>query len=319
MPGRSKGCVDFNLLYGLDSMLISIIIPAYNYASTLPRAVESVSRQLHEAPAELIVIDDGSTDNTPEVVTALLAEHSMGFRSIRKENGGLSSVRNRGIEEAQGDYLIFLDADDEMAPGALAALKQHIAENPATRMVIGGHGSITADGRRREHLPAALPEKALDRLRDYLLDKRIALSNGACAMHRDVFSRGNYPENFRSAEDIPVFSQTLANYHCTVLTQSLALIYKHDDSLRHQFSHAKSGGLALVDEVFSPQRLGNEFLALKDRFYVQRCLSLFRSAYLAGDAEAARGYFSAALRRDWRVLGKASYLRKAVRLWLGRA
>lgn len=310
-------CADPNLLYGPDSVLISIIIPAYNYASTLARAVESVLRQLPDAPAELIVIDDGSTDNTPQVVAALLCEYPQGFRSIRKENGGASSVRNRGIEEARGDYLIFLDADDEMAPDALAALKQHISANPATRMVIGGHCSITADGRRREHLPRALAEQALDRLCGYLLNKRIALSNGACAMHRDVFSRGNYPEKFRSAEDIPVFSQALANYPCTVLAQPLALIYKHDDSLRHQFNHAKTGGLALVDEVFSPQRLGSEFLVLKDRFYVQRCLSLFRSAYLAGDTEAAKGYFSAALKRDWRVLGKTSYLRKAVRLWLG--
>jgi glycosyltransferase involved in cell wall biosynthesis len=300
----------------MSEPLISVIIPAYNYAATLPRAVESVLRQLHDAPAELIVIDDGSTDDTQQVVAGLLAKYPDGFRPIHKENGGLSSVRNRGIREAKGDYLMFLDADDEMAPGALAALKQHIAENPFTRMVIGGHCSVTEDGRRREHLPAALPEQPLDRLRAYLLGKRIALSNGACAMHRDVFSRGNYPERFRSAEDIPVFSQTLANYPCTVLARPLALIYKHDDSLRYQFNHAKAGGLALVDEVFAPQRLGSEFQILKDRFYVQRCLSLFRSAYLAGDADAAKEFFLAALKRDWRVLFKGSYVRKALRIWL---
>jgi glycosyltransferase involved in cell wall biosynthesis len=300
----------------MSEPLISVIIPAYNYAATLPRAVESVLRQLHDAPAELIVIDDGSTDETPQIIEGLLAKYPDGFRSIHKENGGLSSVRNRGIREAQGDYLMFLDADDEMAPGALAALKQHISENSFTRMVIGGHCSVAEDGRRREHLPTALPEQPLDRLRAYLLDKRIALSNGACAMHRDVFSRGNYPERFRSAEDIPVFSQTLANYPCTVLAQPLALIYKHDDSLRHQFNHAKAGGLALVDEVFAPQRLGREFQVLKDRFYVQRCLSLFRSAYLAGDADAAKEFFLAALKRDWRVLFKGSYVRKALRIWL---
>lgn len=158
----------------------------------------------------------------------------------------------------------------------------------------------------------------MQRLRAYLLDKRLALSNGACVMHREVFERGDYPEQFRSAEDIPVFAQALANYPCSLIARPLALVHKHDDSLRHQFSHAKAGGLALVDEVFSPRRLDQRFQGLKPEFYVQRSLSLFRSAYLAGDADAAKQYFSAAFRCDWRVLFKGSYMRKAVRLWLGK-
>lgn len=297
--------------------LISVVIPAYNYALTLPRAVESVLVQLDDAFAELIVIDDGSIDDTPQVIETLLASQPGRFQALRKENGGSASVRNRGIREARGDYLVFLDADDEMAPGALAALMQHIEQHPETRMVIGGHDAILSNGRRRSHPPPALPESSLDRLRGYLLDKRIALSNGACAMHREVFSRGEYPERFRSAEDIPVFSQVLAHYPCSVLAQPLAVIHKHDDSLRHQFSHAKAGGLALVDEVFSSQRLGEEFQILKKEFAVQRCLSLFRSAYLAGDADAAKEYFRTALRHDRRVLLNMSYARKALRLWLG--
>ncbi|WP_312960590.1 glycosyltransferase family 2 protein [Stutzerimonas nitrititolerans] len=296
---------------------ISVIIPAYNYAQTLPRAVESVLVQLDDTVAELIVIDDGSTDDTPQVIEALLASWPGRFRALRKENGGLASVRNSGIREARGTYLVFLDADDEMAPGALEALVQHIERHPETRMVIGGHDAILSNGKRRSYTPPTLPESRLDRLRGYLLDKRFALSNGACAMHCEVFSRGGYPEQFRSAEDIPVFSQVLANYPCTVLAQPLAVIHKHDDSLRHQFSHAKAGGLALVDEVFSPQRLDEEFQILKKEFAVQRCLSLFRSAYLAGDAGAAKEYFRTALRHDRRVLLNVSYARKALRLWLG--
>ncbi len=73
----------------------------------------------------------------------------------------------------------------------------------------------------------------------------------------------------------------------------------------------------MVDEVFSPQRLDEEFQILKKEFAVQRCLSLFRSAYLAGDAGAAKEYFRTALRHDRRVLLNVSYARKALRLWLG--
>ena len=299
-----------------DGLLISVIIPVYNYAETLPRAVDSVMAQLHEIPAELIVIDDGSKDSTPDVIEKLLVTYQGRFRAIRKENGGAASARNRGIDEAKGKYLIFLDADDEIAPGALSAIEQHLVENSESRMVIGGHRAVWENGKSREHLPTSLSPDTVMRLRDYLLDKRIALSNGACAMHREVFSHGKYPEQFRSAEDIPVFSQVLANYPCTILARSVAIIHKHNDSLRHQFPHAKAGGLALVDEVFSRQRLGEEFQELKDKFYIQRCLSLFRSAYLAGDTKAAKHFFCLALKQDWRVLLNGKYLRKAIRLWL---
>lgn len=298
-------------------ILISVVIPAYNYAKTLPRAVESVLTQLDTVAAELIVINDGSTDDSFAVLEQLQGLHPERFRVVHKRNGGASSARNVGIREALGDFLVFLDADDELIPDALATLHEHVMTHPKTRLVIGGHIAVSADGKRREHIPAGLPELPLQRLRAYLLGKRLALSNGACAMHREVFERGDYPEAFRSAEDIPVFAQALANYPCTLLIQPLALIHKHDDSLRHQFSHAKAGGLALVEEVFAPRRLDTQFQVLKAEYCVQRCLSLFRSAYLAGDTAAAKSYFVAAVKADWRVLLKGSYARKAVRLLLG--
>lgn len=295
--------------------LISVVIPTYNYAEVLPRAILSVLAQLDGTSAELIVIDDGSTDDTPRVIEHLNQEHPGCFRSVVKKNGGASSARNRGIAEAKGQYLIFLDADDELAPGALSAIREHLQEHPWTRMIVGGHYAVWSDGRRRELIPGKLPDEPMARVRGYLLDKRLSLSNGACVMHREVFARGNYPEQFRSAEDIPVFTQVLANYPCSVLARPLALIHKHDDSLRHQFVHAKSVGVSLVDEVFSPRRLEGEFLALKPQYFVQRCLSLFRSAYLANDKCSAREYFLTAFRQDWRVLLKWPYVSKALRLW----
>lgn len=298
----------------LSNISLSVIIPTYNYASTLSRAVTSVVRQL-QPTHELIVIDDGSTDETP-VVTAQLSKNFPGqVRFIRKENGGASSARNTGIREATGTFLIFLDADDELMSDALAQFEKHISTHPGTRMVIGGHISIWPDGKQREHLPSRLSPDPLERLSDYLLHKVLICCNGACAMHKEVFSLGNYPEIFRSAEDIPVFAQVLANFPCTTLQEPLALIYKHDDSLRHQFSHAKAGGLRLVDEVFSENRLGAEFQHLKSNYLIKRSLSLFRSAYLAKDFASAKEFFRQAFGRDWRVLLNISYAKKAARLW----
>ena len=295
--------------------LLSVVIPTYNYAAVLPRAVQSVVKQL-DIDCELLVIDDGSIDNTAGVVRTLERQYPGLLRAVRKDNGGAATARNLGIDLAKGAYLIFLDADDELADGAISLVREHIRLNPQTRLIAGGHVSVSEDGRMSTHLPGRMPEQPLARLRAYLLDKKLALSNGACVMHRDVFTRGRYPEFFRSAEDIPVLAQVLANEVCTTLDGPLARIHKHGDSLRHQFNHARAGGLALVNEVFSPARLGHEHLSLKKAFYVQRCLSLFRTAYLADENQLARDFFVKAVKADWRVLYSTSYARKALRIWM---
>jgi glycosyltransferase involved in cell wall biosynthesis len=299
----------------LTETLISVVIPVYNYARTLPRAVESVLAQLDETTADLLVIDDGSTDDTPEVVERLLLKHGCRFRALRKSNGGLSSVRNRGLEETTGRYLVFLDSDDEMAPGALAALAQHIASHPQTLMVIGAHWSVFADGRRSLQAARPLPGTPRQRLQGYLLNKTVSISNGACAMHREVFALGNYPEHLRNVEDLPVFAQVLARYPCTVLDKPLALIHKHADSMRHDLRQSLAAGTEqVVSEVFSSRRMPEEMCDLRQAFLAQRCLSLFRDCYSHGEYKLARSFYFQALRADWRTFSRWSYTRKALRL-----
>jgi len=296
--------------------LISVVIPAYNYAHTLPRAVRSVLHQLQASAAELLVIDDGSTDDTRAVLESLLAEAGTAIRVIYKENGGPASVRNLGIAQTRGCYLLFLDADDELVPDALQQLVAHIGRYPDARMIIGEHCSVSADGRQRRHPVHPLPETAYARVRAYLLDKTIALSNGACAMHRDVFAAGNYPEALRSSEDIPVFAQTLARYPCSVLNHPLALIHKHDTSLRHSLIHARTAQLRLVDEVFAETRMPASMQVFKRPFAAQRCLSLFRTFQSAGAVNEARYFYREALRYDWKVIFNWSYTRKLLRsIW----
>lgn len=298
----------------MTETLIGVVIPAYNYARTLGRAVESVLAQLDEADAQLLVIDDGSTDETPQVLEALLAKHPGRFRTLRKPNGGAASARNLGIEECVGDYLMFLDADDEMASGALAAVAQHIATHPDSRLIVGGHWSVFGDGKRRLHTVKSLPASAYLRVRGYLLDKTLAFSNGACVMHRDIFSVGRYPEHLRNAEDIPIFAQALARFSCSVIDQPLALIYKHADSLRHDIQHSVAVGVSLVDEVFAPARMPEALQGLRSAFLAQRYLSLFRNCLNAGEYTLARQFYCQAVRTDWRALTRWSYTRKALQL-----
>lgn len=91
---------------------VSVIIPCYNYAKYLKECVESIRKQTYPV-REIIVVNDGSPDNTEEICQEL------GVRCITKENGGLSSARNAGISAATGEYVMCLDADDKIVPEAI--------------------------------------------------------------------------------------------------------------------------------------------------------------------------------------------------------
>ena len=95
-------------------MDLSIIIPVYNCAPVITRCLDSIDYP----DAEVIVVDDGSQDDSARRVLEYAGSHS-NIRLIRKENGGVSSARNKGIEEACGDYIMFIDADDYIAEGGI--------------------------------------------------------------------------------------------------------------------------------------------------------------------------------------------------------
>lgn len=93
-------------------MKVTIIIPCFGHARLLPRAIESALCQTY-SPVEIIVVDDGSPDDTSEVA---LRYSQRGVKLVRQTNAGLSAARNAGVAKASGDWLVFLDADDSLEP-----------------------------------------------------------------------------------------------------------------------------------------------------------------------------------------------------------
>lgn len=105
-------------------MMFSVVIPVYNVESTLERCVASVLAQ--NVSMEVVLVDDGSTDSSPELCRRLAAADKR-VRLIQKANGGLSSARNAGIEAASGDYITFVDSDDSLLPGTYAEVSAAMA------------------------------------------------------------------------------------------------------------------------------------------------------------------------------------------------
>lgn len=101
-------------------MKISVIIPAYNIKDCLSHSIDSVLRQRTDSEIEVVIVDDGSTDGTAQECDNYT--NIPNVKIVHKQNGGLSSARNAGIEASSGDWLMFLDGDDYLATGALAHL-----------------------------------------------------------------------------------------------------------------------------------------------------------------------------------------------------
>lgn len=113
--------------------LVSVIIPCYNHGNYLSNAIESVLNQTYDH-VEIIVIDDGSVDDT-----AMVAKKYDQIIYYYQKNQGLSASRNRGVEMSKGDYIIFLDADDWLLPDAIQLNLQKLKQNPLAALVSGGH------------------------------------------------------------------------------------------------------------------------------------------------------------------------------------
>lgn len=133
----------------------SVVIPAYNAGRRLVSAVDSALRQ-SLPPLEVIVVDDGSTDDTPEIARAL----PPAVRTIRQENAGVAAARNRGAAEARGELVAFLDADDGWSVDKLAVQQAILSELPDVGWTAGGCEVWEEVGRRivgREAWSATFP------------------------------------------------------------------------------------------------------------------------------------------------------------------
>lgn len=181
---------------------ISVVIPLYNKEKYIVRAVGSALSQ-GAAVHEVIVVDDGSTDNGPAQLVPL---GDARIRLIRQPNGGVSAARNTGMEAASGDYIAFLDADDAWLPGFVDELLALMRQFPQACLYATSYVRVWPDGRRED---ACLPA-SLDRGKNQLVgDPFRAWSRAAffftsslCARHEVVLGHGiRFPAGESQGED----------------------------------------------------------------------------------------------------------------------
>lgn len=183
------------------SIQLSVVIPAYNASAYISESLASVLAQTDSPPFEIIVVDDGSRDSTGELVQARFP----GVRLLRKDNGGPGSARNLGVENARGEVIVFIDADDVMLPGRLAFQGAFMLQNPDYGLTFGNslfqldpaydanRDWGVSNGDNFIEVPGAYGR---------LVVEGNFVANPACAVRRDAYlNAGRQPEDIFVGED----------------------------------------------------------------------------------------------------------------------
>lgn len=261
-------------------MEFSVIIPVYNRERLIEKALDSVFAQTFD-DFEVIVVDDGSTDQTAEVVRA----HPSSVQLIRQENSGPGAARNTGIEAASGEYVAFLDSDDKWFPWTLSTYNTVIEENDQPAL-IGGTTHPFQDG--DELLEVDKKSLVADRYPDFLDaagEGEYISTNAAAARRSAVEDAGGFFSADLNAEDHDLaFRLGAASGFVQVRAPTLVAVRRHDHQLTGQIRKTWRGLMHLLDREVHGEYPGGRERQWERRYLLcqhtrSASLSLLREGY----------------------------------------
>lgn len=202
---------------------ISVIIPLYNKEKAISKTIQSVLNQTY-TDFELIIIDDGSTDKS----SAIAKEYTKADQRIkyyRKDNGGVSSARNLGLQLSQSQWITFLDADDELLPNNLEVLINLIYK---FKTQIATANFYTFDGKQK--IPRVIDshnEKVIDNFIKAMIKKEAYFGPGATIFNKNILGEKPYNENLCRYEDAE-FELNLFNKYPISISTTPVIIYHRE-------------------------------------------------------------------------------------------
>jgi glycosyltransferase involved in cell wall biosynthesis len=221
--------------------VIGVVIPAFEAERFLPRCLASVRAQT-VAPAQLVVVDDGSSDATAEIAERL------GATVIRQANAGPSAARNAGVAALRTPWVAFLDADDTWMPHALARFTEAIRRAPDVHVVFGDYAveesgagiaswfAVDRAYRAISRRPIAPALTRCDRpaLVAALVRSLTFISTSSLAVRRDAFvDCGGFDERLRLAEDLDLLLRLFTRSTAIAIEEVVSTYHKHETNLTH--------------------------------------------------------------------------------------
>ncbi|MFO1456183.1 MAG: glycosyltransferase family 2 protein [Steroidobacteraceae bacterium] len=286
---------------------VSVVIPTYNYGRFIARAIDSALGQT-ATPAEVIVVDDGSTDDTDEV----LARYAGRIRVLRQANRGVSAARNAGIDSASGDFVAFLDSDDLWLPTKLERQIELFERYPASGAIGCGVQVIRKELQvlRTVVFPDAIghPHKRIRRLA--LRRSWVGGSSSGALLPRAVLARvGAFDETLWGAEDWDLWLRIGAAYEVRNVAEPLVCVFDHRSGT---FRNAERMAQVQLEVL---QKLAREVPRAVAWPYGRRIRALIE-ADAAGELYGG-GQWSACARRARRAVGAWPFDAASWRLLLG--
>jgi glycosyltransferase involved in cell wall biosynthesis len=245
------------------SPFFSIILPTYNRSHLITKAIESVLAQTY-ASWELVIVDDGSTDNTKETV-ALFIDPRIHY--IYQQNSERSAARNNGMDRAKGQYICFLDSDDYYLNDHLQHLHQAIEASSFVEAVFITDVTRDEDGKLRkvEHEELSLHPNNVC----YILSSTETVIPARIAVHAAILKDYRFNSALRVSEDSELLCRIGARYPFIQVPSHTAVYHLHDDNTSHTSNNPFSGQLSALKIIFAnpelkpliPNQIKNEKLA----------------------------------------------------------
>jgi peptidoglycan/xylan/chitin deacetylase (PgdA/CDA1 family)/SAM-dependent methyltransferase len=225
---------------------VSVIIPAYNAAGFIDKALQSLAAQ-GKVAWEAIVVDDGSTDDTVQVVQRRMRRDRR-VRLIRQRNAGVSAARNAGLAAACGDWLCFLDADDWLAPRAFQRLLALSQENPEAAVLVGAAARVSEDGGLWDYDSRDLSDPFA------VLSTHCSIAIHSALVRRTaVRDLGGFDESLRSSEDWDLWQRLARTGRRFAQTPARVAFYRaRPGSLSRDLPRAAHAGLAVMRQGHAP-------------------------------------------------------------------
>lgn len=258
-------------------MSFTVLIPCHNDGDYLPRSVGSAAPQL-DADDEIIVVDDGSDTPVSGIVQALNEQFpGVYIRCACQPASGVSTARNTGMDAAKGDYLIMLDADDELLPGALDRYRATIAAQ-APAWIIAAHEWQVGDERT---LRTPDLQGTSERRFQRFLDKRLHIGNLSCmCIRRDLAQSIRFAEHLRVGEDRVLLCVLMALHPPKLEPVPCARVHRRPSgSLRSVSSIEDAEQSQVYDTLFQHPLLPDAFRVFRKQAEVRHCRSVLRMAW----------------------------------------
>lgn len=299
------------MLKTVDNPLVSIVIPTYNYARYLSRAIESCLLQSYKN-LEIIVVDDGSTDNTRDILRDMEGRLLYTYQ----ENKGVSAARNTGLEASTGAFITFLDADDYLTEDSIESRLDILMDKSDLQFVISETYSKDVSTDKLSYRPASKKDFITDGLHEALLLRRIQFATCAVFMRSLLAKRFRFPLNISNGEDIAYFTKIFFKTKGYFLSKPTAVTCSHPESLRHNIEVIKKQGTDLIETIFNDPYYDGAIDCLRKDFTAQRYLEFFRRFYHSRDKMLARRYYIKAILTKPSKILKVDYLIKFLRTCL---